>query len=137
MVEHCGGLRAAIEHAGDFVLSVDVANELEARATDVIVRAVGEAMEEAGIPDGAMVLMRPLSAGKLPLPNEITLVEIVNQDGNCRGVIRCWHPGEPPRLTDGKGNVLTLPEGTVEVRPVAVARGVIAQLNRGCVKAPT
>ena len=127
----CGPWAEAIEHAGEFVLSSDIADELQVRPHDVLVRAVGESMEGAGILDGALVVMRPLPEHRVPRNGEIALVEVTREDGETFGTIKHWHsggPGQPPRLTDGQGDEFPLPEGVTSVRPIAVADGVIARL---------
>jgi hypothetical protein len=124
----CGPWQEAIEQAVAFELSNDVAEELEARDGDVIVRAVGQSMEGAGIFDGALVLMRPLLGHRQPRAGEIALVQRIDVDGNCEGMIKRWHGGEPPVLKDGASDVIEIPAGTRQILPVAVARGVISRL---------
>jgi SOS-response transcriptional repressor LexA len=124
----CGPWQEAIEHASYLTLSEEIADELEVREGDVLVRAEGESMESAGILDGALVLMRPLDGGRQPRRGEIALVQVTTSDGDCQGTIKHWHPGDVPTLKDGDGNLFPLPEDTAEVRAIAVARGVVSRL---------
>jgi hypothetical protein len=129
-----GPWREAVEHAGEFVLSQDVADELEARDGDVVVRVMGESMEGAGIPDGALLLMRPLNEGRQPLPDEIALVQAIGESGEYWSTIKHWCVPRAaknfPQLKDGDKSDYDWPPGTVEVVPVAVARGIIGRIGR-------
>lgn len=122
-----GPWEEAIEHAGDYVLSSDVARSLEVVDDDFIIQVIGESMESAGVFDGALLLMRPLVRHS-PRRNEIALVQIVTSDGTYQSTIKHYHPGDPPKLTDGDGNEFFYPPDIKEVKAVAVARGIIGRL---------
>jgi SOS-response transcriptional repressor LexA len=128
----CGNWREAIDNGMDYVLSADVADTLEARDKDVMVMTDGDSMEGAGIPDGAMLLMRPLPDNVPPRRNEIALVQIIDADGNCESTIKRWTRGGPTPtdviLEDGDGARVDLPPDTVRVQAVAVARGLITKV---------
>jgi SOS-response transcriptional repressor LexA len=122
----CGPWMDALEHAGDFVLSRDVAEELGAREGDVVVRCVGDSMEGAGIPDGALLLMRPLANNRPPRRHQIALVQILNTDEQYYGTIKRWISED--RLLDGNGDPFAFPDGTIGVVPVAESVGIISLL---------
>lgn len=124
----CGDWKEAIDFASDYVLSADVAHSLEARSDDVVVQADGDSMEDARIHDGDLVLMRPLQDGRRPVRGEITLVQIIRKNGECEGMIKRWMRSEPVELHNGKGEAVSIPKDTVEIKAVAVARGLIARL---------
>lgn len=118
----------ALESAGYFTLSEDIAEELEARDGDVIVRVMGESMEGAGIHDHSLLLMRPLTDNRQPRRGEVALVQIGDTNEEYWGTIKHWAPGNPPALTDGNGDAYPFPDNVKEVKAVAVARGIISQL---------
>lgn len=122
----CGPYDEAVEQSGYFDLSPDIADELGARESDVVVRTSGDSMAGAGIPDGALLLMRPLLYGRQPRIGRPALVQIAKNDGSYVGTIKHWMgDGE---LHDGDGEVMPLPEGVREVHPVAEAVGIISLL---------
>lgn len=124
----CGDWKEAVEHAGDYVLSRDVAATLEAREGDVVVQTEGDSMEGARIFDGDLLLMRPLQEGRRPARGEITLVQVFHRDGACEAMIKRWMKSEPVQLEDGAGKSIALPKNIQRIKPVAVARGMIARL---------
>lgn len=128
----CGNWREAIDNGMDYLLSADVADTLEAREKDVMVMTDGDSMEAAGIPDGAMLLMRPLPENVPPRRNEIALVQIIDADGNCESTIKRWtRSGATPTdvvLENGDGDRVEIPPDTVRVQAVAVARGLITKI---------
>lgn len=129
----CGDFQEALEHAGGFVLSRDVAEFLGATPDDVIVRATGSSMEGAGIFDGQLLLMAPLGAHALPRRGDVSLVQIHRKTGEVEGTIKRWDKsgvpnGTPPRLLDGQDRELKYPKDLVKVEPIAVARGVIGRI---------
>jgi hypothetical protein len=124
----CGDWREAIDLGESFTLSPQVAGELEAMETDVIVRAAGHSMEGARIHEGDLILMRPLTNGKNPRRNQITLVQVKRVDGTYESMIKHWIPGEPlPTLHDGDGKAVSLGDDVERVDAVAVAQGMIAR----------
>jgi hypothetical protein len=129
----CGDWKEAVDLASSFVLSQDTADFLEARETDVVVMADGESMDGAGIEDGSLLLMRPLANHARPTRGEITLVQIIDEDGDCESTIkRCHRWGNAPNeivLHDGEGNPFPLPPNTREVKAVAVSRGLITRMK--------
>jgi hypothetical protein len=128
----CGDWREAIETAGEFVFSQDVADSLEARPGDIVVLADGQSMEGAGIPDGALLLMRPLQNHARPARNDVALVQIQDSNGNYDSTIKRWiKSGQTPAevvLHDGDGDLHRIPNDTIEVRAVAVARGLVTRI---------
>jgi len=123
-----GPWNAALDMAGEFVLSKQVADELEVRNGDVVVRVEGQSMEGRGIPDGCLLLMRPLPEHGEPRRGEITLVQAIDADENYFGAIKAWIPGDPPTLQDGDGNPCELPLEGAKPHAVAVARGIIGKI---------
>lgn len=128
----CGPWEEALDHASHFTISQDTADELGARDGDVFVRTMGDSMEMAGIADGALLLMRPIPNQGTPRRHEITLVQIVDEDGDYLATIKHWQPsgapGKPPKLLDGNDEEFPIPEGTQQVIPVAVALGIIGRI---------
>jgi len=124
-----GPWREALDQAGIFTLSPDMAEELEVREGDLFIRAEGQSMEGAGIPDGAIVLVRPVPDGRLPRSGERVLSEIEDGDGRHWSTIKRWHHGPPVRLEDGDGRPFLLPNNPRRIRPVAVARGIVSRLD--------
>jgi SOS-response transcriptional repressor LexA len=122
----CGPWEEALERAGTFTLSRDVAEELGAREGDVVVRAVGQSMSGAGIPDGALLLMRPLANNRPPRTGRVALVQIVSKTDEYLGTIKRWMKEEV--LHDGDGKPLSIPAGTKEIKPIAESVGLIALL---------
>lgn len=110
-----------------FQVNESVAHELDAHEEDVFVRARGESMIGAGIIDGSLVLMRPLRAGKDPRRGDIVLMQVFREDGAVESTIKRWRglKGQLPDLEDGFGDDFPLPEDTVNVVPIAIARGAI------------
>lgn len=126
-----GPWQEALEGAGNFTISRDVADELEAREGDIFLRAEGQSMDAAGIPDGAIVLVRPLPDGRFPRSGERVLVEIEDAEGKYWGTLKHWQNGPPIELRDGLGNKFEFPTEYRRIRPVAVARGIVAKVERG------
>jgi SOS-response transcriptional repressor LexA len=110
-----------------FPVNEAVARELDAHEEDFFVRTRGESMVGAGIIDGSLVLMRPLPAGRDPRRGDIVLMQVFREGGECESTIKRWRglKGTMPDLEDGHGDDFLLPEDTVNVVPVAVARGAI------------
>lgn len=115
----------ALDHAGEFILSRHVADELSVREGDVVVRAVGDSMEGAGIPDRALLVMRPLANNRPPRRGTVALVQIV-ADEEYQSTIKKWIG--PTELHDGWDKPFALPSKTREILPIAEAVGVIALL---------
>ncbi len=124
----CGPWEEALAGAGSFTISADTADELEARDGDVFVRTTGESMEAAGIQDGMLLLMRPVGPHSHPRRGEITLVQIIDSEGEYLGTIKHWAPGTPPKLTDGEGNDFAIPDDVQQIIPIATARGIIGRV---------
>lgn len=130
-----GPWREAVDLAGEFLLSQDVADELEARDGDVVVRVMGESMEGAGIPNGSLLLMRTLPEGRQPLPDEVALVQAIDESGEYWSTIKYWCApratnSKLPQLKDGNKRDYDWPPDTSEVMAVAVARGIIGRIGR-------
>jgi SOS-response transcriptional repressor LexA len=122
----CGPWIEALDHAGEFVLSRDIAEELGAREGDVVVRAAGDSMVGAGIPDGALLLMRPLANNRSPRRRQIALVQIMNGEGDFYGTVKRWISEE--KLLDGNDDIFPIPEDTTAIIPVAESVGIISLL---------
>lgn len=127
----CGPWKTALDEASEFPLQSELASLLDAREGDVLVPAQGQSMEESGVPDGALVLMRPLE-GRKPASGEITLVMVETSDGEWVGTIKHWYQtrSRAVDLRDGKGHCYALPPNVKAVYPVAVLCGVIGRIGR-------
>ena len=115
----------ALDHAGEFILSRHVADELSVREGDVVVRALGHSMEGAGIPDRALLVMRPLANNRPPRRGTVALVQIVTGE-EYQATIKKWI--SPTELRDGNDAVFALPAKTREIVAIAEAVGVVALL---------
>jgi hypothetical protein len=124
----CGNWDEAMADERWFVLSKHTAQYLDVQDGDIVVGAMGDSMEQAGIFDGSLVVMRPVAGYRQPRTGQIVLAQRVGADGACESLIKYWHTGEPPRLTDGGGNTVEIPEETVKIEAVAIAKGVITPL---------
>ena len=119
----------AIEHAGDFVLSRAVADYYDVGDQDVIVGVQGESLEPA-IPDGALLIMRPVTAHRQPVRGEVVLVQMWDAEGNYKSTLKRFSgmDGATPRLVDGSGVDFEAMPGAVGFACVAVAKGIMARL---------
>lgn len=124
----CGPWMEALEQAEEFSLSPEMAQLIGLKEGDFLVRAVGESMEEAGIPDGSLILMRPLKGG-YPERGEVTLVQVETRGGDFVGTIKHWFqtPTRAVDLRDGRGMPYHLPADTLHAIPVAVKRGLLSR----------
>lgn len=127
-----GEWQEAVEHAGAFTISKQMADYLEVREGDVVVGMLGESMSGVGLHDGYLLLMRPLPERIPPKPGEVALVQIETESGEFFGTIKHWHPApgpkQPARLTDGDGHDFSYPTDVKDVKAIAVARGVIGRM---------
>ena len=123
----CGPWKEAIEQAENFYLSREMAALMGVRDGDFLVRADGQSMEAAGIPDNSLLLMRPLN-GKTPDSGAVTLVSVEKASGEWVGTIKHWFitPQGHPDLRDGRGMPYYLPADVRKVEAVAVKVGLIA-----------
>ncbi len=123
----CGPWKEALETADVYPLPETLARALGYKTGDFLVRAEGQSMEGAGIPDGALILMRPLR-GRKPEAHAVTLVSVETDDGLCLGTVKHWHttPRGNPDLRDGRGMPYYVPENTKKVEAIAVKVGLIA-----------
>ena len=133
----CGPWNQAIMTDQSFVINREVADELEAQADDVFVRAEGASMEGAGIQDDYLVLARPYK-NRAPKRGDIVLIQVFtgseNDDGVAEeaalGTIKRFNgmSGNIPKLLDGNDEEYELPEGTIKADIIARAIGVIGRL---------
>jgi hypothetical protein len=123
----CGDWEEAVDHAGEFTLSRDVAEYMGITSEHVIVKALNISMEGAGIYDGDLLAMERLSEHAEPLRNEITLVQIISGGGAFATIKRWGKSGAPPQLLDGNDEAVTYPDDIISVRPVAVVKGIIGR----------
>jgi SOS-response transcriptional repressor LexA len=121
-----GPWQEAIERAGTFRLNQKIADEFGARPSDVVVRVVGQSMTGAGVPDLALLVMRPLVNDRPPGNKQITLVQLVRDEHVYESTIKRWV--SQTELLDGDDKPIKLPAKTERVMPVAVAIGIISAL---------
>lgn len=123
----CGPWKAAIEEAESLSMSSEMARLLGVEPADFLVKADGISMVEAGIPDGSLVLMRPLGTAK-PKRGDVVLVQAVTQSGEYVATVKTWigAPKGIPDLRDGKGFPYEFPPDVDRFITVAVKRGLIA-----------
>lgn len=123
----CGPLEESVFQAKHAKLPAVIAQVLRARAGDWLVPAKGESMVEAGIADGALVLMRPYPKGRKPFEGDIVLVSIETTDGARFSTMKHWYSG--PRgqvvLRDGQLRPVDLPDNFKSMFPMAVFVGII------------
>lgn len=128
----CGPLEESEFGASHVPLSGPIARILRARDGDWLVPARGESMVEAGIADGAHLLMRPYK-GKSPHEGDIVLASIETEDGKRFSTIKHWYSG--PRgvvtLRDGKLRAFPYPDNLKSVFPMAVFVGIIGPAVNG------
>lgn len=128
----CGPLQEAIDAAHDFEISRDIANVLQAVPGDLVIKALEDSMEGAGIYDGMLVVMSPLAARVDPPRDKIALVQVVVDGLVYKSTIKRWKkrlPNNGALLWDGNDEPYALPEDTEQVIPVATVKGVIGQLG--------
>lgn len=85
-----------------FVLSEDVADELEAREKDFVARATGISMEGAHIQEGDLLCLRPLN-GRPPSRFDIVVAVTVDED-RATATLKRVTRASPLGLEDGDGN---------------------------------
>jgi SOS-response transcriptional repressor LexA len=126
----CGPWSEAIDSGDNFLISADVADELEAQDGDVWVRADGQSMEGAGIQDGFVALVRPYDK-KTPRRGEIVLIQVTTPEGDRVGTIKRFNGLEPdgkPRLLDGNDEPYSLPEPMQGFDVVGRVVGVLGRI---------
>ena len=124
----CGPLREVVASTNIFhFLSPATAEWLEARPNDYLIVCDGESMEMAGIPDGALLLLRPLPKGGRPQSGEVALVQFEHEDGAYTSTIKRWVRSEPLVLENGEGEPIEIPTDLKQAIPVAVARGLVSR----------
>lgn len=125
-----GPWEEAISHAGEFLMSEQTADYLEARDGDVIVGVIGESMEGKRLCDGDLLLMRPVAPHRQPVRGEIVLIQMWDESGNHTSTIKEWRglDGDTPKLVDGNDEPFEVPTDAVGFRAVAVAKGLVARL---------
>lgn len=123
----CGPVQESVFEAKHAVLPAVIAQVLKAKAGDWLVPARGESMVEAGIADGALVLMRPYLEGRKPYEGDIVLVSIETDDGQRYSTIKYWYSGSRGRvdLRDGQLRPFSLPYNLKSIYPMAVYVGII------------
>ena len=123
----CGPWKEALEHADEHMMDAGVLRMMGFKEGDFFVRCDGESMVDAGIPDGALVLMRPLD-GDIPKNGTITLVCAELDGGDWFGTVKRFFktPEGKVDLRDGKGMPIYTPREAIEIKPVAFKVGLIA-----------
>ena len=118
----CGPWKEGLESDQTLSLSKDVHVFLEILDGDIFATTAGDSMEGAGILDGDVVVLRPL-AGKTPRRGEIVQVNIRTEGGENVSTLKRWDglKGNIPNLLDGNDQDYALPEGAIEVTPMARA----------------
>lgn len=125
----CGPFREVVaEVDAHHLLSDATAEWLEAGPRDVFIVCDGQSMEGAGIPNGALLMLRPLPPGGRPQSGEIVLIQLLDHEGNCTSTIKRWITSQPLTLHDGEGAPVELPSNLREAIPVAVARGIVSRI---------
>ena len=124
-----GSWREALADAGQFTLSADVKDELQAANTDKIVRVRGDSMRGAGILDGALCIVQTLNEKQAARRGQIALVQIMLNNGELYESTIKRIGGVDSRgayqLLDGDDKEFPLPENTEKVVAIGVVRGVI------------
>ncbi|MBW3635022.1 MAG: hypothetical protein KY445_00980 [Armatimonadetes bacterium] len=128
----CGPWKEAVDRAERFEMSPELAVFVGYEAGDFFAQADGQSMKEAGIPDRALILMRPLEQNGIklaPTHGEVALVEITTKDGECFSTVKYWYetPEGKPDLRDGAGRPFYPPSGTKKINAVAVKRGLLSR----------
>ncbi|HEX9997203.1 MAG TPA: hypothetical protein VGB45_08680 [Abditibacterium sp.] len=129
----CGPLEESEFEAIRLEIPPAIAQILRAKPGDWMVPARGESMVEAGIADGAAVLMRPYPKGKKPIPGDIVLVSVETTDGKRFSTIKFWYcdsRGEPV-LRKGNLQLMPLPSNFKSMHPMAVFVGIIGPAANG------
>ena len=126
----CGAFDEAIlDTETAFVVSPDIAKELDFHEGDVFIRARGDSMAAMGITDGSLVTIEILPAGRNPRANEVALVQIEREGGEYESTLKRWTmKSGVPVLLDGEGNEKKIPDDTVKITPIGVARSFIARI---------
>jgi SOS-response transcriptional repressor LexA len=129
----CGPLEETEFEAARMEMPDVVAQILRAKPGDWLVPARGESMVEAGIADGAYVLMRPYPKGKRPLDGDIVLASIETKGGKRFSTIKFWYsaPRGGVRLVDGQLRDFRMPDDFKSVHPMAVFVGIIGPAPNG------
>jgi SOS-response transcriptional repressor LexA len=122
----CGPFAEALAEATTFIVSPSVADLLDVQSGDFWLMSDGDSMTGVGIEDGDVLPFKPQSAGIAPRSGAICLVQIITSEGIAKTTIKHWQNSHPlPTLTDGKGQTVSIPEDTVSIVPLGVARGLI------------
>jgi SOS-response transcriptional repressor LexA len=118
--------------ATDFELSPDLVNLWGVHPTDHLIHTRGASMCEEGIPDEAILHIRPFGF-RAPRSGQICVVTAVNRETNeSWGTVKKWmHDGQKAVLKDGKGDTLEMPEGANEVHAVGYWTGNVIGVSSG------
>jgi len=124
----CGPWTAISEGAERFIINEETALFLEVDDGDALFQTRGESMLEAGIPDGALVAVRPYGR-KSPLPRHIVYVQYLTADEEWKGTVKFLDvmDGDRPRLSNAKGEPFPIPDDATQV---FVIGRVISQMSR-------
>jgi SOS-response transcriptional repressor LexA len=121
----CGEWQDAnAEEVSDFELSPNLVQLWGVHQTDMLMATRGCSMLEVGIPEEAILHIRPFGY-RAPRAGQVCVVTAVNLDTNqAWGTIKKWgHDGHKVVLRDGKNNKLEMPEGAQEVHAVGYWTG--------------
>lgn len=120
---------AAPDENQSFALSRDVALEMNAQPDDFAIRSKGESMKARGIPDHAIMIVRPLRGTQTPRRDEIVVMQIILEGEKYQGTVKVWRAdGSPPKLEDGDGKAFEYPAGVVGARATGIVIGVVSGL---------
>lgn len=125
----CGMWQFAEDGNEYYELSGDEVARLGARQTDIVVNTKGASMVGLGIPESAIILMRPVGRdGEVARPGQICLMETMTAEDQSVGMIKKWM-GEDDKgtdLRDGKNKRVALPNAANKAFPRAKLLGIVA-----------
>lgn len=116
----CGEWKDATEDETELEVSGQMAELWGIQAKDELIATQGCSMLGAGIPERAILHMRPFKIGG-PKSGDICSVLAVLEDGTTLGTVKTWEwSGKVATLRNGDGERLNLPDGVREL--IAAAR---------------
>lgn len=123
----CGPWTEALDTSKSFHVGADVCEALGIKDTDVLVKAKGDSMVGADIPDGCLLVMRPLN-GEVPPSGSVCLIQVQCNDGRCEATIKKWRNRKTDfALVDGGNREVWLPSDAIEMRAIAY---MVAKMER-------
>jgi SOS-response transcriptional repressor LexA len=128
----CGPWKEALEDAQAYPVPRELAEVMGAREGDLLIPCAGQSMRGAGLPDGGLVVMRPLN-GATPEAGAIVLCCVERTNGEWVGTIKFLYRGAhgQPELRDGNLQPYPLPDDTKHLHAVAYLVGVVGKATVG------